>query len=135
VLGARSRTYEVDLYGSRTDALNAGLATDRLLVEWTTQDPDVLGGRTQRFPDATELIRVDATDGVRQSRGTQLPSGHHLHLAIPAKIVELKAAHPELARSWQLAVRESFLAAFAAGYELVGFARDGADPCYLLEKA
>jgi predicted GNAT superfamily acetyltransferase len=33
VLGATSRTYEVDLYGARTDALNAGLATDRLLVE------------------------------------------------------------------------------------------------------
>src|SRR5919202_5168396 len=55
VLGATSRTYEVDLYGPRTDALNVGLATDRLLVEWPTSgqptrvDPD-------EWADAPELI-------------------------------------------------------------------------------
>src|SRR6202158_1779642 len=35
-LGATCPTYELDRYGSRTDALNAGLATDRLLAEWPT---------------------------------------------------------------------------------------------------
>ncbi len=37
VLGARCRHYEVDLYGSRSDALNMGLATDRLMAEWPTE--------------------------------------------------------------------------------------------------
>src|SRR5438067_13656980 len=37
VLGARCGTYEVDMYGARSDTLNAGLATDRLLAEWLTE--------------------------------------------------------------------------------------------------
>src|SRR5262249_51451244 len=38
VLGAVCREYAVDMYGSRTDVLNAGLATDRLLAEWSTRE-------------------------------------------------------------------------------------------------
>src|ERR671933_713369 len=36
VLGATCRTYESDMYGSRTDALNVGLPTHRLIAEWST---------------------------------------------------------------------------------------------------
>src|SRR5579872_2886330 len=36
VLGATCRIYELDMYGSRSDALNVGLATDRLIAEWST---------------------------------------------------------------------------------------------------
>src|ERR671933_2741575 len=44
VLGATCRLYELDMYGSRTDALNVGLATDRLIAEWSTSGE--VGGRT-----------------------------------------------------------------------------------------
>src|ERR1700737_5027058 len=54
VLGATCRTYEVDLYGSRSDALNAGLATDRLLAEWSTQTEPA--GRADPWPDGVPLI-------------------------------------------------------------------------------
>src|SRR5205823_2553549 len=37
-LGATSRTYEVNYFGDRTDALNTGLDTDRLLVEWPVEE-------------------------------------------------------------------------------------------------
>src|SRR5947209_6172850 len=47
VLGATCRTYEVDLYGSRSDALNAGLATDRLFAEWATSGES--GGITSQW--------------------------------------------------------------------------------------
>src|SRR5690349_14092240 len=57
VLGATSRMYEVDMYGSRTDALNVGLATDRLLAEWSTSDERV-GGRTAAWADAVALIEA-----------------------------------------------------------------------------
>src|SRR5438874_11102089 len=57
VLGATCRTYEVDMYGSRTDALNIGMATDRLLAEWSTAGEP--GGRTSPWPDSVDLI--DAT--------------------------------------------------------------------------
>ena len=54
ILGATCQTYEADMYGPRTDALNVGLATDRLIAEWsTTGDP---GGRTSPWPDALDLV-------------------------------------------------------------------------------
>src|SRR6185437_14226254 len=56
VLGAVCRTYEVDLYGSRSDALNAGLQTDRLLAEWSTQsEPQA---NVAPWPDGVDLIET-----------------------------------------------------------------------------
>jgi predicted GNAT superfamily acetyltransferase len=115
VLGATSRTYEVDLYGRRTDALNAGLATDRLLVEWSTSN---------------EPTRVDPNDWPEASGNQQ--GGPRLRIAIPADLAALKTT-PERAMSCQREVRAAFQQAFAAGYVAVGFAR-GEQPAYLLER-
>src|SRR5215471_15846962 len=79
VLGATSRLYEVDMYGSRTDALNVGLATDRLIAEWDTSGDT--GGRTSAWPDAVELIDVDA-DGLPQVRPIP-PGAARLALEVP----------------------------------------------------
>src|ERR671932_1449553 len=56
VLGATCRTYEVDMYGSRSDTLNAGLATDRLLAEWRTTEESA--PRTEHWPDAEHIIET-----------------------------------------------------------------------------
>jgi predicted GNAT superfamily acetyltransferase len=115
VLGATSRTYEVDLYGPRTDALNIGLATDRLLVEW---------------PTSGEPARVDPNDWL-EAPSVQL-GGPRLRIPIPADLAALKAT-PERAISCQQEVRAAFQQAFSAGYVAVGFAR-GERPAYLLER-
>jgi predicted GNAT superfamily acetyltransferase len=104
VLGATSRTYEVDLYGPRTDALNVGLATDRLLVEWPTS------GAPAAFQAHPDTLRIP----------------------IPADLPALKAT-PERAIACQQEVRAAFQDAFARGYVAVGFAR-GEQPAYLLER-
>jgi predicted GNAT superfamily acetyltransferase len=138
VLGATCETYEPDMYGSRSDALNAGLATDRLLAEWSTQHN--LGGRTQPFADAVDLIEVRPADELGYPTVARFnrvpPEARHLHLAIPPDITRLKAtAPPSVARDWQLAVRETFQAAFDAGFVAVGFTRaEPAHPRYLLER-
>jgi predicted GNAT superfamily acetyltransferase len=118
VLGATSRTYEVDLYGPRSDALNVGLATDRLLVEWPTSgEPNRVD--PNEWTDAPELTRTaKETDKVR--------------IPIPADLAALKAT-PELAIACQQQVRAAFQAAFRAGYVAVGFAK-GEQPAYLLER-
>jgi len=132
VLGATSRIYEQDMYGSRTDALNVGMATDRLVAEWSTHGEP--GGRTAPWPDATELIEVHGHEvrDVRAIRG----DADHLHIEIPPNLSRVKASgRPSAARDWQSAVRQAFQAAFASGYVAVGFTRqDPSHPKYVLER-
>jgi predicted GNAT superfamily acetyltransferase len=132
VLGATCRTYVLDMYGSRSDALNVGLATDRLLAEWsTTSDP---GGKSESSPDTIELI--DTSSGQPRSSGQLLENATHLSIQVPARIADLKSrGSPDILRGWQLALREAFQASFDAGYAAVGFSRvDPAAPRYLLER-
>jgi predicted GNAT superfamily acetyltransferase len=133
VLGAACRIYEVDMYGPRTDALNIGPATDRLLAEWSTSGEP--GGRTSPWPDGDDLIETEAGE---PKRVREIPSGAvHLSIEIPARIAELKSrVGPDFARNWQLALREAFQTAFRAGFVAVGFTRaEPARPCYLLERS
>jgi predicted GNAT superfamily acetyltransferase len=130
VLGAIARTYELDMYGSRTDALNVGMATDRLIAEWETTGN--VGGRTNAAPDAAELI--ETANGA--TRAKEIPAGvESLTIEVPARISDLKARGTTAAVEWQQAVRQAFQLAFAAGYRAVGFSReDPARPRYLLER-
>src|SRR5437899_70077 len=127
VLGATCRTYEVDMYGTRTDALNAGLATDRLLAEWPTAG-EATGGRTNPWPDGIDLIHTRMDQGLslpRVERINPIPgAAKHIHIKIPARIADVKTHAPaDAAREWQSALRETFQAAFAAGFVAVGFSR------------
>jgi predicted GNAT superfamily acetyltransferase len=137
VLGAICRIYEVDMYGARTDALNAGLATDRLLAEWSTAEDSA--PRTQPGPDAFDLVEAFDDGGFRRPKTVRsLPGGaHHLLIEIPPSIADVKSrASPTLAREWQLALREAFEAAFSADFVAVGFTRADPDhPRYVLERA
>jgi predicted GNAT superfamily acetyltransferase len=138
VLGATSSSYEMDMYGSRSDALNAGLATDRLLAEWPTA-PTGPAGKTEPWSDGVDLIDTQParTRNVHtvQNVAKIPPGATHLHLEIPSSIAEVKTHGPAgAAQDWQLAVRETFQAAFAAGFVAVGFSRaDRNQPRYLLE--
>lgn len=131
VLGATSRSYELDLYGSRTDALNVGLDTDRLIAAWSTAGET--GGRTVAWPDAVELIEAPAgeVEGVREPGDAA-----HAHIEIPANLSRLKTSgRTNAARNWQLALRQAFGAAFANGYVATGFTRDyPSHPKYVLER-
>ena len=131
VLGARSRSYEVDMYGSRTDALNVGLATDRLIAEWETSG--TAGGRTNTWPDAADLIEVDSGAATRVR---DVPADAvHLAIEVPPRISEIKNRGTPFATAWQLALREAFLGAFAEHFTVVGFSRENAArPHYLLER-
>jgi predicted GNAT superfamily acetyltransferase len=136
VLGATCQAYEVDMYGARSDALNAGLATDRLLAEWLTEGEPT--PHAEAWPEAPELVethpsgrRVRAVDGVRPVPG----DARRVTIEVPPNIVALKSAGAALAADWQLALRAAFQGAFAGGFVAVGFDRADTDrPRYLLEK-
>jgi predicted GNAT superfamily acetyltransferase len=132
VLGASCRTYEVNMYGARTDALNAGMATDRLLAEWPTSADTRVA--LDEWTDAPELIETVQRGSTRVPIEGRQPAGPRVSLEIPADLRAVKRA-PERARAWQGAVRQAFQDAFAAGYVAVGFSRaDPVRPRYLLER-
>ncbi len=132
VLGATCRVYEVDMYGQRTDALNVGLATDRLVAEWRTEGEP--GGRTSGWPDSRDIIETGDEDEPRVLAID--PGMQHIHIEIPARLNDVRNRGTRAIAGWQGAVREAFQTAFGAGFVAVGFSRaDPAHPRYLLERA
>jgi len=136
-LGARVHRYIDNMYGERTDALNAGVPTDRLIAEWEvdnlprpaqTPGPETLASLPHLIPTG------------RDHEGRLVPLGEptspdapRVLLEIPSRIADLRRDQPEAAEAWRLAVRQAFHASFAAGYHAVGLVRDessGERRCY-----
>jgi predicted GNAT superfamily acetyltransferase len=97
-LGARASRYYVNYYGEMADALNRGVDSDRLEVDW------LLSGRLPR-PD--------------------VPPGGSLRIAIPPDFDRLRRADRDRAQAERLRTREAFQRAFADGYEAVDFVDGG----------
>ena len=130
-LGACCRRYEEDLYGPRPDPLNAGLATDRLLAEWTVDSPPPAP------PEPGEPLLALVPDGEDvRPEPLGLPPAERLELDIPPSIIALKQRRLDLAQLWQERVRSAFRQAFACGYIARGFGRspDGRRCWYVLER-
>ncbi|WP_337173406.1 hypothetical protein [Paludisphaera sp.] len=127
-LGARVRRYVDDMYGPRTDALNAGVPTDRVIAEWdTTGDPRPI----EEPGDAPSLIVTRGGLPV----AVPAPAGDLLWLPIPRDVANLRRDAPELSEAWRKAVRQAMTAAFAAGYEAAGFLREDEPRCgYILRR-
>ncbi len=122
-LGATASKYVEDMYGRRSDALNANASTDRLIAEWATvpEDRPAAPSDLDRLPRWIEVQeRPEAVPG-------RIADAEAALLEIPASIAALRQGQPELAEAWALAVRTAFTAAFAAGFRAEGFVRDGSD--------
>jgi predicted GNAT superfamily acetyltransferase len=146
-LGAVACEFLPDFYGTTTSSLHHGLPTDRLLVRWEldcARVRDKAGAvgspRTAAAPPRTHINDVAWQDGLPLSSapalGLQAPE---LLLEIPADWDGLCRASASLARAWQVAAREAFLAYFARGYLAVDLLVTGEGerrlPLYLLRKA
>jgi predicted GNAT superfamily acetyltransferase len=125
-LGAISRRFVEDMYGRRSDALNANATTDRLIVEWSTEP----GGSTRNEIEPAELPRLIEIQDRPIAKVEGKLSGPAALLEIPADIASLRKNDPNLAEAWSMAVRQAFQAAFAAGYQANGFR----DSRYVLHK-
>ncbi len=113
-LGATSARYIPDMYGRRSDAINAGAPTDRLIVEWEA-DPAAIPPPKLAFDDALALPRWPS--------GAERPECPSSLLEIPVDIASLRREDPGLAEAWAERVRQGFDSAFARGYRAVGFVR------------
>ena len=131
-LRASAGHFVENMYGERTDALNAGVPTDRLIVEWNTQgEPTTVSLDTiSSLPHLIETGQggIDPTDvlsleQVGISDGLSIDPERVL-LEIPVEIAVLRREAPAVAEQWRALVRRAFQTAFAAGYRAVHFVRD-----------
>jgi predicted GNAT superfamily acetyltransferase len=140
-LRAVSRTYWENVYGDTLGQLNAGLPTDRLLIEWWIQGERV-NQAAQEAPRINEEIKVFTTHGAgiqRHITDIIIDSGLPVvALEIPAEFQSMKRADMTLALDWRMKTRDAFKALFDAGYAIMDFAavpeEAGKESYYLLEK-
>jgi predicted GNAT superfamily acetyltransferase len=129
-LGAVSRRYWRNIYGERFGALNEGLPTDRLLVEWWIRGKQV-GAKANAGVkvESLETVPVFAVAGEGISR--RVTAFHAdldapcLYLDVPANIQHLKRTDMALALDWRLRVREAFEVYLGRGYLVTDFIRRG----------
>jgi predicted GNAT superfamily acetyltransferase len=137
-LGAVTAGYHRDFYGSMYDSINAGDRSDRILVEWrleSAQAVDASEHRPRRVePPAPDRrgVAVRLRSGAGEVPELGAGGGAVELIQVPADIVSLRAAEPELALEWRLAVRQTLGAALDAGARVEGISRDG---WYVLRRA
>ena len=108
-LGIVVRRYVPNLYGASSSPLQGGLPTDRLVAEWWVDTPRV----------------------ARVVQGGPGSCGPALRLHVPPEIGEIKRADRERVLAVQQHLRCQFEEAFAEGWIVTGYDRNGA---YLLHK-
>ena len=144
-LGAIARRYYRNAYGDMTDALNAGVASDRFEVEWYLNS-----ARTRAR--AQEQSEFQVPDDARyvfamEWEAQNLPhivsvnafEGETLLVEIPADYNAMKALNRPLAIEWRAATRKVFERAFGLGYIACDFhhatgANGGRRVFYVLKK-
>ena len=120
-LGARPTAYLEDFYGPMTDAVNAGVASDRLLLAWRLGDPAVAAacaGRPLQPPPVEAETALTVGPGLEPV--THRPDTPAVTVALPP---ELEALDLGQRRAWRQAVREALGGRLAAGAAVTGFLR------------
>ena len=99
-LGAISRQYLPNLYGTTTSPLHRGLATDRLLVEWRLDSPRAIAAIQNLAPEPAAVpARIELPPELEQWQQENAPG-----------VVKVQAR-----------LREEFTRWFAKGYAAVAF--------------
>lgn len=121
-LRAISRTYWVDVYGSDFGALNAGLPTDRLVVEWWVNGDWLDQREPSDDPAAVPIFDLAGHGNGRHIVSANLePTAPLIELESLPDLHTVKAANLGLALDWRLRVRAAFQACFDRGYIATDF--------------
>jgi predicted GNAT superfamily acetyltransferase len=144
-LGAVCNTYRRSEYGDMRDGLNAGLPSDRFLVDWWINTRRVdrrLSKRPRRPLKLDDFSKAELQPLYSlQRRNDQLPrppehfsplNGNLTLAEIPSDFSALKDVDFSLARDWRFFTREVFETAFAEGYIVTDFVYDESRSFYVL---
>lgn len=130
-LAADPAEYLPDFYGGMHDGINAGDASDRLLVRWDLTAPHVrraCAGLPRLGDAAVEWAAgaVTALDRTATGEPRRGPSdGATVLVAVPSDVEALRLTAPDTARRWRTAVREALGPLLAEGARVTGFDRTG----------
>jgi predicted GNAT superfamily acetyltransferase len=125
-LGGIVRRYKRNMYGDQFGELNAGLPTDRFVVEWLIASERVAAAVSGApLPGLDDAVPASEVAGEGHTRRL---IRYNTELDAPAVSVEVlpdlqatKALDLELARAWRLDVRALCEGYFARGYAVTGF--------------
>ena len=144
-LGAVCNTYRRSEYGDMRDGLNAGLPSDRFVVDWWINTRRVerrLGKRPRRPLKLENFSKAElqplyaphsnANDWLRPPEHFSALNGKLALAEIPSDFSALKDADFSLARDWRFFSRELFETAFAEGYLVTDFVYDQSRSFYVL---
>lgn len=131
-LGAWSDTFLPDVYGPMHDALNNGMATDRLLAFWDLDDPAVAGlaELVPRAPAAVPEVKALERCGDAPDEPKLDLTEPRVGVELPADLDALLRSDPEAARAWRERVGEVLRHYLGAGYRAARVAKAG----YVLER-
>jgi len=138
-LGVTSNRIVFNMYGPRSDRLNAAGPTDRMIVDWELDASPRPEPSAEEMKSIVKVIAHDRGEGAWTGH-PDLPEARRCLLEIPDSITALRAQNPSLAEYWQVCVTNALCGLFEWGYRAVGFVRgQGATPFfpghyYLLEK-
>lgn len=142
-LGGSVRTYIEAYYGEMNDGINAGMPTDRFLLEWDLQakrvanrEQGISNERSEwsEYPRMLdwELFQEQPRPVARQA----LTDTAGILLSVPANIQAMKQEHLQLAKEWRFALRKACQTAFSEGYEVVGLLKsDQPAHAYVLKRS
>lgn len=129
-LGGVAVEYLVDFYGAMDDPLNAGDASDRLLLQWdlaSSRVTEALAGGAPAVSAAQWVARGASQRLAVTDTGPRLqpPTSPVVLVAVPADIVDTRRIDPALAGEWRLQVRAALEPLVRAGGRVVGLTTDG----------
>jgi predicted GNAT superfamily acetyltransferase len=122
-LGATPTAYLEDFYGPMTDAINAGMASDRLLLTWNLNDPAVAAacaGRPRQPAPGAGTAEPALTAGPGLEPIVHDTGAPVVTVAVPP---DVEALGPEQRQAWRAAVREALGGRLAAEASVTGFLR------------
>lgn len=132
-LAAEPAEYLPDFYGPIDDDINRSDDSDRILVRWRLDSPDVesaCAGRpaltdaeAARTAGATIALKVSATGAPVAERADE--HARTVLVAVPEDIEALRESDPACAAQWRSAVREALDGLLADGAHIRGFDRKG----------
>ncbi|MGB1250906.1 MAG: hypothetical protein ACPG8W_09860 [Candidatus Promineifilaceae bacterium] len=146
-LGAVCKTYKRNVYGMMTDALNAGILSDRFQVDWWLASEHVAARHSAEFIHKT---RTDwESEGVRVVNSAEIENDHPSPtafdpsllttqdtalLAVPSNFQTLKRANLQNAIDWRMHTRRVFESAFDQGFSATDLIHEPTLSYYLLER-